>query len=509
MNFMTSLQNEINDRKVYTENGAVGYATSGKELLDLNFAVSSMRNWDSNKIQDKFFSAYYENPLYALKWLFFLRDIRGVGMGERRTFRICMEGLANKIPDVAKCVLNLISEYGRWDDLVYLINSNLRDDVVKIIDKQLEEDIDNCSNSKSISLLAKWLPSVNTSSHETKELANIICNSLKLKPSQYRKLLSRLRAYSNVVEVKMSANNWDEIDYSTVPSNANLLYSNAFLRNDEERRREYLASLVKGETKINSGTLFPSDIVAKYGKYFRGSDTTLEELWKALPDYVKEDGNTMVVRDGSGSMTVTIGNTRTSALDVSTALAIYFAEKSSGEFHDRFITFSANPKMIDMSNCKTLADKLNLCYKYSDCSNTNIEKVFDMILNAAINNHMNQEDMPKNILIVSDMEFDSMTYRNGYYGTDCGFNKTIFETFAKKFENNGYKLPRIIFWNVCSRTGAIPLKQNDLGVALVSGFSPAIYNMVLSNELDPYQCLIEQLNNKRYAPVEEAVKGVI
>jgi len=500
MNFITAFDNETKKAKTLTENGAVVYETSGSSLLDLNFATSSMRMWSEDKIVHAFEKAYFECPVLAVVWLFFLRDVRGCGMGERRSFRICMKWLCDNRPDDAKKIISLIPEYGRWDDLIYLTNSNLKNNIIKIIDNQLEKDMDDCMNNKPVSLLAKWLPSINASSYKTKNLAKIICKELGIKEVQYRKILSKMRKYIDIVERKMSSKDWNEINYNTVPSVANLKYSNAFLKNDNNRRKEYLDNLAKGnpETKINAKTLFPSDIVGQYNYPWCNYDETKEQLWKALPNFVEDDSNTIVVRDGSGSMTVSIPGTKTRCIDVSTALAIYFSERNSGEFKNKFITFSSNPKVVNLENCKSLFEKLSLCRKYTDCTNTNIEKVFDMILEAAINNELSQEELPKNIIIVSDMEFDSMCEVNNN-------TKTIFENIKYRYEAHGYKLPKLIFWNVLSRTNGIPLRENELGVALVSGFSPAIYNMVLSNKTNPFDCLVEQLNNERYNPVWEAL----
>jgi hypothetical protein len=305
----------------------------------------------------------------------------------------------------------------------------------------------------------------------------------------------------------MSAKEWNAINYETVPSRANLIYNNAFLRNDEERRREYLGKLEKGAAKINAGTLFPHDIVHKYvyngwGASVKDYDATLEGLWKALPNTVKGAENTIVVADGSGSMTCNVGgNTGVTALDVANALAIYFAERSSGEFKDKYITFSSRPQLVDFSNAKTLRDKLRIALKHNEVADTNIEATFDLILKTAVNNNMSQEDMPKNILIISDMEFNSACYSRP--------NETLFTAIAKKYAAYGYKLPRLIFFNVNSRTNTIPVKENDLGVVLVSGFSVNIINMIMSNKLDPYECLLEVLNTERYDAIENAVKGVI
>lgn len=403
--FMDNLKETLNEdfNKSITENGAVGYRTTGKELLDINFAISSMRNMDKQEIIDKFVKTFYENKLWAIKWLFFARDARE-GIGERRLFRICIEYLANAHSDIIKAVLPLIPEYGRWDDLLCLLDTNLEDDVIELLKKQLDEDIDNMNNGKPISLLAKWMPSVNCSSNEKKRLAHIIVSQLNITEKQYRKMLSKLRSYLKVVEVSMSKKEWSEIDYSAVPSRANLIYNNAFLRNDEERRRTYLENLQKGETKINAGVLFPYDIVHKYNKsdsWMRGiksaDDAALEELWKALPDFVNGAGNTICVVDGSGSMTSSVGGTRVTALDVANALAIYFSERSSGQFKDNYITFSMNPQLVNFSNAKSLREKIEIALNYSGVANTDIEAVFDLILETAVNKKMTQDELPQNI----------------------------------------------------------------------------------------------------------------
>ena len=514
MSFMNAMQNTLNDEfnVSISENGAIGYRTSGKELLDLNFAVASLRGASEQEIIDKFTKAFFEDKILAMKWLFFARDVRG-GLGERRLFRVILKSLIENNPEMVIPVINLIPEYGRYDDLWCLLDNQESAKVVyNIVDNQLVVDLNNMKRNKPISLLAKWMPSINASSAQTKKYAKQFCKVFGLTEREYRQILSRLRKYLDVVETKMSAKNWSEIKYEAVPSKANLIYSNAFLKNDEERRKEYLEKLKKGETKINASTLYPHDIVHKYsGGYYRlgNKDATIEALWKALPDTVQGCGNTIVVADGSYSMTGNIGgNTTVTALDVANALAIYFAEHSSGEFKNKYITFSERPQLVDFSKADSLHDKLQIALAYDECANTNIEKVFDLILTTAIKHNMCQEDMPKNILIISDMEFDScaasgdsnMWRRNRP-------NQRLFEIIAERYADAGYQLPRLVFWNVNSRTGTIPVKENELGVALVSGFSVNIVKMVMSNKLDPYECLLETLNSERYAPIEKALRG--
>lgn len=513
-NFMKNLKNEYyngENNVSITENGAIGYASTGTKLLDLNFKVSSLRGKTDDEIISSFVPAYYENPLLAIKWLFYARDVRG-GLGERNLFRVVLKYLAETHPELAKAIIDIIPEYGRWDDLINLIDvSAIKEDVINIIVSQLNKDLDNYFNNKPISLLAKWMPSINTSSPETVAKARQICKATRVTEKIYRKTLSKLRAYLNVTEVHMSAKQWDKIDYEKVPSCANLLYNKAFLKNDTERRREFLSSLKKGEAKINAGVLFPHDIVHKYyegGSSYWGKrinkpiDDTLEQLWKNLPDLINGNGNTLVVADGSGSMEATIGNTEITALEVANALAIYFAEHCGGGFKDTYITFSEKPQLVDFTKVNTLREKLEIASYYNEVSNTNIEAVFLLILNTAINNKMAQKDMPTNILIISDMEFDKATNLNES-------DEALFKNIERRYLKAKYKLPRLIFWNVNSRTGTIPVKESESGVALVSGFSPSVCKMVLSGECDAFKCLLSILNGERYNAVEEAVKSVL
>lgn len=506
--FMTSLEKVLGEEYnvSITENGAVGYRTTGKELLDINFSISSLRNKSEEEVVERFQRVLEEDLVLGIKWLFYASDVRG-GVGERRLFRIGIKHLATTYPDITKALLPLIPEYTRWDNVFCLLDTSLRDDVVKLVKNQLAYDMCCLAENKSISLLGKWMPSLNATSLETKRYARYLCSKLGLTDRKYRKMLSKLRAYLDVVEVSMSANKWSDIEYSAVPSRANLLYADAFLKHDKERRSAFLSSLSKGETKINAGVLFPHDIVCKYrGGSVYDIDHTLEELWKALPDYVNGSGNTICVSDGSGSMqSYKIGkNTSKSCLDVAEALAIYFSERSSGQFKDKYITFSERPQLVDLSSGKMLREKINICRRYREVANTNIEAVFDLILYTATKSNMTQEDMPQNILILSDMEFDICAEAN-----NGPISKKLFQVIEERYKAAGYKLPRLVFWNINGRSDTIPVKENEMGVALVSGFSPAIVKMVLSNSTDPLDCLLEQVNSERYDLVQKAIESVI
>lgn len=498
-NFMDAMQNVLNDEKTFTTNGAVAYKTSGKKLLDFNFGISAMRNLSYNEITNKFAQVFYEDRLTAVKYLFYISDIRE-GLGERKIFRACFDWLANEHPEIAKSVLNLIPEYSRWDNLSIMVeNENIKDSVIEIIDKQIIQDSENMKAQNPVSLCAKWLQSENASSNNTKRIARKIREGLNLTSRQYRKTLSNLRSYIDVVEIKMSKKEWGEIDYEKVPSRANLIYNNAFLKNDEERRRNYLDSLSKGEAKINASVLQPHEIAYKYRLNYSRTDETLEALWKALPNL--SVNNTLVVRDGSGSMTWDkCGNSQCTPLDVATALAIYMSERNSGEWKDKFITFSSNPKIVDLKNCRILREKIKFSLSETDCSNTDIYKTMRLILDTALKNGIDQKDMPETIVICSDMQFDSIRHN---------FDKSLFDSISDEYESKGYLLPKICFWNVAGvLNNTIPMQQNKLGLILCSGFSVQILKMFMSGKTDPYEILMEQLNGKRYIPVETAYNSV-
>lgn len=490
---------------INTENGAKAYLTTGKSLLDLNFAVGSMRNWTDEEITNAFHKAMSENPVYGIRWLFYARNVRG-GMGERRIFRVCLKYLVENYGHIIN-YMNLylmVQKYGRIDDFFTMYDYIDHEFIDPIVNIMFGEDVAAYKAGLPISLLAKWLPSINTSSPVTRARGRKVRQALGLSPREYRTIVAKMRSYSNVIETKISANNWSEVNYEAVPSMANLKYKDAFMRHDSERRAEYLRTLSKGEAKINSSASFPHDIVSDYmAEKAYGwpcrldeTDATLEAMWKALPR--EEMSNTLVVADGSGSMMNHLGNTSVTALDVANALAIYFSESNKGVFANKYITFSGHPQFVEFGAFDNLKDKLNEALQHDECANTNIEAVFKLILNTAIKKHATQEDIPARILIISDMEFDYMTSGR----TD----KALFEELAEVYAAAGYKLPKLILWNICSRTMGIPLTENENGVALLSGFSPASIKMAMTNETDPYKILIDELD--KYKEVDRVFMGM-
>lgn len=495
-----------------TENGAVGFRTTGRELLDLHFAVASLRRAHAQEIYDRYAKAFYEDARLASKWLMYASDVRA-GLGERRLLRVCLTYLAENHPQTARALLPLVPEYSRWDNVLCLLDTALADDAVSLIRTQLAADRTALTESRPISLCAKWMPSENASSPEVRRLAGRLAAALGMTRRQYRQLLSSLRKALCLTETAMSAGRWEAIDYETVPSRANLLYRDAFLRHDKARRHAFLEALTQGTASIRAQTLYPHDIVHSYFTQDNGSgiacyrlkprDEALEALWAGLPDYVQGNGATLCVADGSGSMRTPVGHTGVTCLDVANALAIYFAERCEGAFHDAYITFSQRPQLVPLSGGRCLRDKIEIARRYSEIANTDIEAVFNLILETARRNRLSQKELPANVLILSDMEFDIAAH--GPRQPD----EALFAMLGRRYARFGYRLPRLVFWNIGSRTGVIPLRENELGVTLVSGFSSAIAKMVLSGRTDPFECLLEQLQAPRYAAVDEALAAVM
>ena len=509
-NFMSKIQNTLSNTN-YTENGMEGYKNTQHALTDFAFKTASYRT-SLYRAKCDFSAVIAEKDPYALKYLMYLRDIKE-GLGERSLFRQSLVQLLNaqiKNKDsLVPIIIDSIIKYGRYDDLMCLLNTNYESKVIELIKNQLKDDlavIDEGKNA-SISLLAKWMPSENTSSQATRNLATYLRENLGMLPKEYRKMLSKLRKHLKVVETMTCAKKWNEINYNTVPSKANLLYANAFIKNDEERRRNYLASLRLGakDVKINMSVTYPHEIVSRYNQtasYIRikDYDESLETYWNNLKPCIGLE-DTIVVRDGSGSMEITIGNSKTKALDVSTALAVYCSQYLKGTFRNKFITFSSNAKLVDLTGYNSLQEKLEKIYREDDCSNTDIQNVFELILKTAMDYHIDSEDIPKNILIVSDMEFDPSHESRGLWDSGMNAGSNVFTEMQLKYKLAGYKLPKLIFWNVNSRTGTIPCITNENGVLLVSGFSQNILNMVMDDEKDPYKALIKVLCKDRYASI--------
>lgn len=461
-----------------TENDAVTHSSTFSAVLDFFYHAASRQGEDNLPL---FIAAYEEDKNLALKALFYLRDVRG-GKGQRKTFRDIITWLAKKDGKVFDKFAAYVPEYGRWDDLTRLVGFKV---VQEIVAGALQQDME-ADGESGVSLLAKWMPSENASSKDTRWLAARWADVLGMSPKEYRKALSALRARIGIVESQMSDQAWDEINYERVPSRAAKIYKGAFARHDETRYAKFIEKVLTGDAKINSSTLYPHELSAevRLGKY----NKTTEAQWKSLPNYFgDQERQVLVVVDSSDSMFRPIAGGKIEAIDVSVGLGIYCAERNAGAFQDYVLTFNENSHLAKLTG-KTLKERVNQASQLPWGGSTNLMSAFQSVLRMAVDNDVPQEDMPTDILIISDMEFNSV-----------GDRDTNLERAKKLYKKAGYTLPRVIFWNVNSRHNQVPATQDEDSVLLVSGFSAETVGKVLGSKVaSPYEFMLEVLNSDRY-----------
>ncbi|MHC5216917.1 DUF2828 family protein [Enterococcus sp. LJL128] len=478
-----------------TENGAYTLKSSLNDLLDLFALGGSYRTRSEQEVVALFRKAFLEDKELAMKTLFYLRDIRG-GQGERRFFRIVLNDLAYNECATAKQVLKFIPEYGRWDDLLWLLTTPLKEEVLTIVRVQFYADQWNNQQNKPISLLAKWMPSVSVRNQERKEQLKIILEGMQLNKADYRKELSKLRRTLEIVETKLSEQTYETISYQNLPSLAGMKYRQAFYRNDEERYTEYLEQLKKGAATINAGTLYPSDIVGKIlTTHITEENRTLYNgLWANLPDYIGErKEKSLAVVDVSGSMT---GRPMEAAI----ALGIYLSERNDSEFKNHFMTFSESPKLCELKGQDFVAKVQNL-QRASWGYNTNLEKVFQVILQTAKQYRLSQAEMIEKLYIISDMEFDAAVGRTGAVYT----RETLFKTLKRMMNRAGYQMPEIVFWNVNARQNQLPVSMEEKYVKMVSGYSPSVFEALIQDQsVSPVDFMMKVIGSERYEPIKVA-----
>ncbi|MBR6162828.1 DUF2828 family protein [bacterium] len=479
------LKQEAN--KTETLNGATTYISSGKFCLDLFSSIGALRNCSEKEILKRFHRAFCEDKNLAMKILFYARDIRG-GLGERKVFRTIIKNLPRTSHNALVKNIKNIPEYGRYDDLLELMDTSCKKEVVEFIREQLKNDIANIETDK-VSLLAKWLPSVNATNPQTVKLAKRLAQCLNMSEKEYRQTLSKLRAKIKIIENNLREKDYS-FDYSKQPSKAMFKYKKAFIRNDKERYEEFLNKVQSGETKMNTKTLYPYDIVRPIVHSTMMTESVqkaVETAWNSLPNYTKDE-NALVLLDTSGSMYYG-GNPK--PVDVAMALTIYFSERCKGKFANHFIMFSKTPQLIEIKG-ENLYQKVKYCMSFNQIANTDLMKVFKLILKTAVKYNLPQEEMPEKLYIISDMEFDE-----GFTNADL----TNFEYAKKLFQRKHYKLPKIVFWNVNSWQQQVPVKENEQGAVLVSGCTPKIFEMVMEGETSPYKFMLDTLNNERYEKI--------
>lgn len=489
MDFSTALRED--GKRTYTENGARAKNTSSDALVDMFASIGSLRSREPSEVTRIFADAYAEDPLIATKIAFYARDVRG-GLGERKVFRELIKYMAQYHPEAIKPNLDLVGVYGRYDDLYELIGTPIEKDMWKAMKSQFEEDRKNLADGKAVSLLGKWIKTPDASSANTRKLGILTAKKLGYSVYEFKRILRALRKQIDVVERHMSAKEWDKIKYPEVPSRAMMLYRKAFMRNDEERYQKFINKAVKGEVKINSSTLYPYDIVEKV-LYHREDSASLEAQWRQLPNYVEEGTNALVIADVSGSMT---GR----PLATSIGLALYFAERNVGAYHNLFMTFSGQSDVVNVKG-ETLAQKINSINKAHWDMNTNLKAAFKHVLDIAIKNKIPQEEMVKSLIIVSDMEIDYATTSWGQKKDSWSF----YDDMKHMYKAHGYEIPNIVFWNVASRHDIFHADSDRQGVQLVSGQSASTFKQLIGAiGMNPYETMMKVIDSERYSAITVA-----
>ena len=487
MSYLNNLK-EATDYKL-TENGAIAHSSTGSYLYDLFSLGGAYRSRSDEDCIVLFKNAFNEDSIYALKCLFYLRDILE-GQGERRFFRVVMKYMANTETARIRSLLEYVPEFGRWDDLYVFVDTPLAEDAFNLMKKQLALDV----SCKTPSLLAKWLKSENTSSQESRILGNLTRIHFGMSHKQYRKTLSILRERIKVLERLMSANRWDEIEFDKIPSKAGIKYKNAFARRDIIKAK-YEAFAKDTNTKVNAKALYPYEVVrAAINHYARHRDNTnrlmVNKYWDNLSDYFEGASfNGLAVVDTSGSMTW--GGDSGCPIDIAISLGLYCADKAKGPFHGYYVSFASRPQLIATEGAD-FCDKVKRIYETNLCDNTNLEATFDLLLNTALRNHTPQDEIPENLIIISDMEIDAA---RGYYAHNSNTPEALMESIHKKWEQYGYKMPKLIYWNVNARNNTILDKSEN--VSYVSGASPVIFQQIMSGKTG-FDLMMDKLNNKRY-----------
>ena len=487
--------------RTHTMNGAATYSTSGDACLDLFAVGGGMRYRKDAELLRLFDRAYIENPDLAMKLLFHIRDIRG-GMGERKSFRKLLRHVAFKWPESAQKNVRYVSEFGRWDDLLSLLRTPAETEVIRVIKEQLEIDLNAVSKREAgekdvpLSLLAKWLPSINTSSAAVRGRARILAAELALSECDYRKMLSRIRRHLALTENRLTEQKVEKIRYETVPSRAMMKYRAAFERKDTERFEAFLTDVWNGKRHIHAGTLDPPDILRPFfNRSFHAATlqtqisgkNTLEVLWKSQEGQIGSR-NALCVVDTSGSMYCSLNGGPVPAL-MSQALGLFFAERCKGLFHNHIVTFESEPHLLELKG-NTLEDRLRYLQTAPWGMSTNLSAVFDLVLDAARAVQARQDEMPAVLYILSDMEFN-IAFRRP--------DETVFEDARKQYALYGYELPAVVFHNVNAWQTQTPVRAHTKGAALVSGSTTAAMSSKYNKDTTPMSHMLDILLSERYS----------
>ena len=498
-NFASAMRNTTE-----TWNGALSLATpdaSGETTGRVSLFFKGIRGLSKEDLGDYIAKALEEDVIDTFVLCLMLRDCRG-GKGERSLGRLGLQGLLVREPEKFKRIMELIPEFGRWDDLFAFfpgmltlekgcLGNQSQAEAIRLVAAQLSLDKENMLLGKPVSLCAKWCPTENNSLDKKHQLVYQICLAMGISQKQYRKeYTTPLRSYLNIVEKFMCERKWSDIDFSTVPSCAMNRLKKAFARNAPETFESWKTKLLTGEKKVCAKQMYPHELIAQVEKY--QYDAVCEAQWKVLEDEVEKLGSlsdAVIVVDVSMSMWGL-------PIQVATALGLLISHAVKGPFHNHVITFDSSPTFVELSD-GNLMERHRELRRLPWGGWTDIKKVFNLILHLGKRFNLSQEDMPKKLFIISVMQF------NQAGGNKC----TNFEEIEAEYQRSGYERPQIVFWNVNGRSKDFPVSSTNEGTALISGFSPAILKSILEgDEFTPYAIMRRAIADKRYDRVRDRLK---
>lgn len=488
MNFIDEFMRKTTEKE--SENGGLVYSTTSNPVLDLFASIGGMRKRDELDVISMWLDARNIDKELADKIILYTRDIRQHGgLGERKLGRILMKELAKVDPPKVCRNFQTFVDIGRWDDLFAFFDTPCEEAMIDFIKKQLKEDIINMKTNSSISLVSKWMPSINTSSKKTKMMAKRFCRGMSISEKSYRKMLSSLRKYIDVVERKMSDREWDKINFENVPSYAMMRYQSAFSKHCGKNFIEYKGQVESGEKKINSSTLYPYDLILRLKDVLKDNldSELLNAQWKSQPDYFKEGKDIIVCADVSGSMGSLYYNyEHVPPIAVSLGLALYCAYFNKGKYHGYYLTFTDKPHFYHINEKKNLFN--NVCDGLANIGyNTNMDGMFEAIFEMA----KKTGDSPEALVIVSDMEIDRYMRPNR-----CD---NIVDKWVKKFHDAGLNCPKLILWNAESRQNTYLTRSNNPYVSFISGASAGAFSQFTNLiNYDAEEAMIKILNQYEY-----------
>lgn len=404
-------------------------------------------------------------------------------------------------------------------------------------------------HGKDLTLLAKWLPSNNASSKKTKYLARKIARTLGLSNKEYQKTLVTIRKVLNLVETKLSERKFDEVDYSKVPSKAMKKYKKAFENRDGVRYKGYLETLTRQlanpnevsseevKVKVNTQALLPHEIVGEFvslitQKFYstpnKGEMVRLNSIktymetekeqesklakaqWVSYVNDLREKFNDLPsfipVLDASGSMSMSSSLGKSNPFEFATTLSIMLSELNNEYWKNKILTFSKSSKFIDIGESTDIFERfVNLMANRVPALSTDLGKSFDEVLDHAVKNNIPVEDMPKALVVLTDMNFNGEVHSfiEGYgYGSLS--LETYINSYKEKFEEKGYTLPQVIVWNLTNDTTSYSIEGLEQGITTVSGYSLKNLDSILTSNIDsPMKSMLRVLNSEKYSLVDD------